>query len=392
MERTRVARRTLDEVLERTEEIATSVVAPAAAAVDRDCAWPEAALRALQDAGLGGLVAPADFGGCGHGALALARVCERLGRECASTAICFGMHCVGTAVMASQPTADQSERFLAPISEGRHLTTLSLSEAGTGAHFYFPETRLAAGGDSFYEVSGTKTFVTNGGYADSYVVSVVDAGSGADSGNFSCVVVPADAEGITWGDPWAGLGMRGNSSRSMTLDCTRIPRSNLLGREGDEIWYAFNVVAPYFLVAMAGTYLGVATAALAEARNHLMRRRHTHTGLALSGSPLLQHRVGTLWSNVERTRQLVYGAARAFDAGEANASIAVMAAKAEVADCVVAVVNEAMTLCGGIAYRDNALLHKLFRDARAAHVMSPTTDILRTWIGRQQLEHPLLGD
>lgn len=392
MERTGVPRTSLDEVLERTEEIARSAVARDAVAVDRDCAWPEAAMRALREAGLGGLVAPVQAEGCGHGAHALARVCERLGRECASTAICYGMHCVGTAVIASQPTDDQVERFLLPISRGEHLTTLSLSEAGTGAHFYFPETRLSSGGDGCYAVTGTKTFVTNGGCADSYVVSVVDAGSGAESGNFSCVVVPGDAERINWGDSWAGLGMRGNSSRNMVLDGTPVPHSNLLGREGDEIWYAFNVVAPYFLVAMAGTYLGVADSALAEARRHLMRRRHTHTGLALSGSQILQHRVGELWSCVERTRQLVYGAARAFDAGDSNASIAVMAAKAEVADCVVRVVNESMTLCGGMAYRDNALLHKLFRDARAAHVMSPTTDILRTWIGRQQLEHPLLGD
>ena len=95
---------------------------------------------------------------------------------------------------------------------------------------------------------------------------------------------------------------------------------------------------------------------------------------------------------VEKTRQLVYYAARSFDAGEPDALIALMSAKAEVADCVVNVVNEAMTLVGGIAYRDGSKLHRFLRDARASHLMSPTTDVLRVWIGRALLGQPLLAD
>lgn len=379
-------------LLLKVQEIAKDVVMPNVAQNDLAGAWPEANIRALQQAGLGGLVIPAIYGGQGHGLLTLAKVCETLGQECASTAICFGMHCVGSSVIAVNATPDQQERFLVPMCEGRHITTLSLSEAGSGAHFYLPQTALQEVSADEFSLTGTKTFVTNGGHADSYVVSAVAASPQAPIGQFSCVVLPAESEGIHWGDRWDGLGMRGNSSRAMELRGVRVPRSNLLGSEGDQIWYIFNVVTPYFLMAMAGTFLGVATSALEEARKHLMRRYHTHTGSSLAQSTVLQHRLGTLWSMLERTRRLTYHAAASFDVGEPDALTSVMSAKAEVADCVVSIVNEAMTLCGGIGYRNGSKLHRLLRDARAVHLMAPTTDILRVWIGRALLGQPLLSD
>lgn len=382
----------LNTILKRVQEIASEVVGPQSEETDELARWPEAGLRAMQDAGFGGLVAPEKYGGKGLGLYALTRVCETLGKECASTAICFGMHSVGTSVIAANATSDQNSRYLTPICEGRHITTLSLSEPGTGAHFYLPETSLEALDDHHYCLTGTKTFVTNGSHADSYVVSAVAADPDSPVGTFSCVIVDREAPNIKWGAPWDGLGMRGNSSRSMELQRVKLPRSNLLGNEGDQIWYTFNVIMPHFLVAMAGTYLGVASSALEESRRHLNRRYHAHTGTNLAQSSVLQHRLGTLWGVVERTRRLIYHAAQSFDAGEPDALIAVMSAKAEVADCVVSLVNESMTLNGGIGYRKGSKLHRMLRDARACHLMSPTTDMLRVWIGRSLLGQPLLAD
>lgn len=382
----------LDSILSQVQEIANDVVAPQSTETDEQARWPAASLRAMQDAGLGGLVVPEKFGGKGHGLFALTRVCEILGRECASSAICFGMHSVGSSVIAANATPDQQDRYLTPICEGRHITTLSLSEAGTGAHFYLPQTSLEVQDDRDYRLTGTKTFVTNGSHADSYVVSAVAADPDSPVGQFSCVIVDKDAPGIQWGAPWDGLGMRGNSSRSMELQGVKLPRTNLLGSEGDQIWYTFNVVMPHFLAGMAGTYLGVASSALEEARRHMIRRYHAHTGTNLAQTGVLQQRIATMWSSVERTRRLIYHATQAFDTGDPDALIAVMASKAEVADCVVTLVNEAMTLTGGIGYRKGSKLHRMLRDARACHLMSPTTDILRLWIGRALLGQPLLAD
>ncbi len=382
----------LTALLLKAQKIAKEVVAPNVNLASDEAKWPEEGIRALQAEGFGGLVVPTLYGGTGSGVLSLAKVCEILGQECASTAICFGMHCVGSSVIAANPSETQQADFLTPICEGKHITTLSLSEAGTGSSFYLPQTDMKAISDDEFCINGSKTFVTNGRHADSYVVSVVTNTADAPLGLFSCAVVPGDSEGIAWGPEWAGMGMRGNSSRTMELQDVRVPKINLLGRQGDQIWYIFNVVMPYFLMAMAGTYLGVASSALEEAKKHLSRRYHTHTGSSLSQNSVLQHRLGTLWASLEGARHLTYHAAGSFDAGEPEALIALMSAKVQVADAVVNIVNEAMTLCGGIGYRKDSKLHLLLRDARAAPLMAPTSDIMRVWIGRALLGQPLLSD
>ena len=361
IESNRVSRRDypqdLGTILGRVQEIANVVVAPNAEAVDRDACWPEQGIRALQQAGLGGLTVPEELGGLGQGSFALMQVCEILGQECASTAMCFGMHCVGAAVLAAKATPYQRDRYLLPIVEGNHLTTLSLSESGTGSHFYVPHTQLEAVSTDSYQVTGGKTFVTNGGYADSYVISAVATDPDAPLGQFACVVVGNEADGLRWGPPWTGLGMRGNASRALELDQVIVSRNDLLGEEGDHIWYVFQVVAPYFLMAMSGAYLGIASTALEIARSHLINRQYSESGSSLAQAQVLQHRLGTLWGMLERTRRLAYHASASFDAGDPDALPAVFTTKAEVADCAVDIVNEVMTLTGGMGYREGSRLH-----------------------------------
>lgn len=382
----------INTVLKRVEEICKEVVGPKAEQVDKESVWPQHSLQAMQVAGLAGLVIPKESGGLGHGLLALAQVCEMLGKECASSGLCYGMHCVGAAVISAKATEYQKKHYLVPISEGRHITSLSLSEAGTGAHFYIPQTQLQKLTTRKYRVNGTKTFVTNGGHADSYVVSTVGVDKKSNPGQFSCVLITNEVKGVSWGDEWKGLGMRGNSSRSLELKDVEISNNQLLGNEGDQIWYVFSVVAPYFLIAMSATYLGIASSALEEAIIHLEKRRYSTSGAKLSNNGVLQHKLGTLWSEVERTRQLIYHAAILGDNHDPKAVLSLLSAKAEVAECVVNTVNDVMTLMGGITYRENGKLSRLLRDARAAHVMAPTTDMLRTWTGRALLGLPLLSE
>lgn len=382
---------TLDDVLRRTTMVVDQVVRPAAARIDREAQWPVDGIRALQKAGLGGLVVPTAVGGLGMGLAGLARVCESIGSACPSTAISFGMHHVAAAVIAAKTTPGQTREYLEPIVRGDHLTTLALSEPGSGAHFYFPQAQLTRANDGSLSVSGEKSFVTNGGHADSYVVSVA-GGEAASPGEFSCVLVPGTSDGLRWAEPWNGLGMRGNDARGLVLSNVALSAKNLLGQPGDQIWYVFHVVAPYFLVAMSGTYLGIATAALDEARAHLSARRYSQDGSVLAHQPILQHRLGTLWASVMRSRALLYYAADCGDRASADALPALCSAKAEIAECAVEVTNEVMTLMGGRGYGSHSAIQQMLRDARAAHVMAPTTDVLRTWTGRALLDVPLLSE
>ncbi|NHZ65207.1 acyl-CoA dehydrogenase [Massilia sp. CCM 8694] len=363
-------------------------IAPFATQVDSEAAWPARSMAALSKAGLMGLQVPEQLGGHGQGLLALAVLTETLGQACPSSALCFGMHCVGTAVIAAKATSYQSGHYLSQIARGEHITTLALSESGTGANFYLSDTRITLGADRFL-VNGTKQFVTNGGHADSYVVSALTPDSG-EIGDVSCLIVDRDAVGIEWLEPWHGFGMRGNSSRGMRLHDAQVPLANLLGDPGDQIWYVFEVIAPYFLMAMAGSYLGIAQSALEAVGEHMRTRRYNHTGESLRHLDHLQMKYADMWRSVEKTRQLLYAAGERGDCGDPEALPFILSCKADAAETAVAVSNEAMTICGGIAYRENSRVSQMLRDARAGHVMAPTTDMLKIWAGRSLLGLPLL--
>ena len=258
----------------------------------------------------------------------------------------------GDAVIAAKATPYHEEHYLRAIAEGRHITSLALSEAGTGVHFYLPQTALERDGRHFV-LRGTKHFVTNGGHADSYVVSTRASTPEAENGDFSCLVVDRDATGMTWTEPWRGFGMHGNASCGVRLDGVRVPEENLLGAEGDQVWYVFEVVTPYFLMAMAATYIGIAQSALDFTLQHLRTRTHEHAASALAEVPALQHKVAEMWMAVEKARGLTYQGAKLGDLGDAGAMAAIMAAKI---DAVTGGLGRQRgdDSCGGIAYEKTA--------------------------------------
>ena len=380
-----------DSLRRSAEKVSTTVLAAHAARVDQEAAWPAEGMRAIAAAGLLGLHVPRRLGGLEQGLLSLAIVTEELGRNCGSTAMCFAMHSVAAKVLAAKATKYHEDRYLRPIAKGQHITTLALSEPGTGAHFFFPRSSFSQlGGDSdHYVLDGQKSFVTSGGYADSYVVSCVPPGAELDPGTFTCFVMDTGAPGIEWLDPWCGLGMRGNSSRGVKLRHVSLPSANMLGVEGDQFWYVFEIVAPYFLIAMSGVYLGIAQAALDLTISNLRGRRHEHTEQTLGTITALSDQVADMWTSVERARRLVHHAARMFDAGSPDAQPAIFASKLDVANCVIAVTQSAIMLAGGRGYGRDSAVSRLLRDAHAAHVMSPTTHLLRNWLGRSLVGMPL---
>ena len=379
-------------LLKKTIGIVNDIVVKESIHADKNASWVNESMKALKDSGLTALNVPTENGGHGHGLYALVRICEELGKGYSSAGLCYGMHCVGTAVIAAKATKWQKENYLEPIAKGKHITTLALSEPGSGAHFYIPQTSLLPISEDEFLINGGKSFVTNGSHADSYVLSTVAASADAAPDQFSTIIIDEGTNGMHWGEEWTGIGMRGNSSRSLHLLNVHLPGKQIIGEKGDQLWYVFNVVAPYFLIAMAGTYLGIAQSAFDEARNSLMKRTYSYNGSSLAQVSILQHRLGVMWAKVESTRRLIYNAALLGDKGDAGALLSILASKAEVAQCAVNTVNEAMTLTGGIGYQHNGLLGMLLRDARAADVMAPTTDILYNWIGRSLLDQPLLSD
>ena len=195
------------------------------------------------------------------------------------------------------------------------------------------------------------------------------------------IVVTPDLPGVGFDGTWDGIGMAGNSSIAMTLDDVKVPRANIVGAEGDGQSLVFDVVAPTFLIGLAGVNVGIAHAALEEAAEHAKARRYP-TGQTLADVQAIQMGLADMSIAVEAARRLLREAARAADAGEATALPLVMQAKIAATEAAASVTERAMRIGGGQAYSRSLPIERHWRDARAGAVMAPTNDVLREWLGK----------
>lgn len=366
----------MESIATKAREIAETTLRAKAEEVDRKRAYPKTGLTALGKAGLMGTLVPDASGGLGGTLTDLAQACESLGWGCASTAMCFLMHACGTAVIGAKATDEQAAAWLKPAAKGKAIATLAFSERGTGAHFYAPEISATTKNGSFV-LSGRKSFVTSGGHASLYPVLVNASGEpGLD-----VIVVTPELGGVAFEGTWDGIGMAGNSSIAMTLDDVHVPRSNIVGAEGDGQSLVFDVVAPTFLIGLAGVNIGIGQAALEEAAAHAKARRYP-TGQTLAEVQAIQMGLADMSIAVEGARRLLQEAARAADAGEEAALPLVMQAKIAATEAAAAVTDRAMRIGGGQAYSRSLPLERHWRDARAGAVMAPTNDVLREWLGK----------
>lgn len=365
----------LQGVLGTVADVAAEQVAAHAAAVDREHAFPSAAIAALGQAGALGLVVPQEHGGAGGGLSALAQACETIGSACASSGMVFLMHAVASATIAGGG-GERSNGYLRSLASGRCIGTLAFSERGTGAHFYAPGLQ-AATHNGGVRISGRKSFVTSGDHADIYLVLVQNA----DGEGLDCFVVDRDADGVSFDGTWQGLGMAGNSSIAMELSDVQVDASARIGAAGAGGELVFGVVAPFFLVGLAAVNVGIAAAATKVATDHATSRRY-HDGSSLAEVQAIQHTLADMDIAVRSARLLVQRAAALGDAADEDALVSIMEAKVVATDTAARVTQHALEVCGGQGYTTTLPIERHLRDARAGAVMAPTNTVLRSWIGR----------
>jgi isovaleryl-CoA dehydrogenase len=332
-----------DGVLAEVRDLAQTLIAPAAAEIDRESRFPDEQLSALGRVGALGLLVPGEQGGVGAGLVALADVCEAVGGACASTGMVFLMHSVTAATVAGGG-GESAPELLEPMASGELLGTLAFSERGTGAHFYAPELR-AERRDGSIRVGGRKSFVTAGGHADVMLVLLQSEREGLD-----CYAVRKDAPGVRFEGRWEGLGMRGNSSIAAEFDDVALDAEARIGEAGEAAGLVFGVVAPTFLVGLAAVNVGVAQAALSRAVEHAKARRYPD-GTALVEVATVQHALADMDIQVRAARTLLREAARLGDSGDEGALVPLMEAKVFCTDTAARVTQAALEVCGGRATR-----------------------------------------
>jgi alkylation response protein AidB-like acyl-CoA dehydrogenase len=370
--------------LDALAAIVADVVAPAADEIDRSGTFPRAAIDALGEAGLLGLISSPDVGGGGQAFSGAVPVIEALARECGSTAMVVLMHYAATAIIeADGPMATREA-----IAAGRCLTTLAFSEVGSRSHFWAPAgTATATADDGSIRLDARKSWVTSAGEADVYVWSSRPV---AADGPVTIWVVPSDAAGLKIAGRFDGLGLRGNDSRPVDAEGVIVHQDAMIGPDGGGLDLALVSALPWFLVLNAAFSLGLAETVTAESIAHLTRTRLEHLDQTLAQQVTPRLDLARMRIETDRTRAFLADTVTALESGRDDATLRVLEVKAVAAEAAIAVTDLAMKVCGGAAFRRELGVERRFRDARATRVMAPTTDTLLDFVGRAICGLPLL--
>jgi len=358
--------------------IAEKDLAPRAAAVDRDAAFPTESIAALGAGGLLGLNVPQAYGGLGEGLRTAAAVIDALAQRCPSTAMVYLMHLCGIACYAAVP--DKTGALLRQAAAGRHLSTLAFSEPGSRSHFWAPVSRAAQTGNGAVTISAQKSFVTSAGYADGYVVSTLASGATQPVESTIYVVLKEDRD-VSVAGSWRGLGLRGNASAPMKLDVA-VPADRALTAEGQGLDMMLGVVLPLFQVGSAAVGVGIAEAAVNATIAHVMQARFEESNGSLRDLPTLRAQVAKMRIETDRARAHLAAVLDSLESPGATTQLMVLEAKTSGTEAAATVTELAMRTCGGAAFGGAHGIERFFRDARAPIVMAPTSDVAYEFIGR----------
>jgi alkylation response protein AidB-like acyl-CoA dehydrogenase len=363
------------------------VVGEEAQRTDADRKWPERSARALADAGLLGLTLPAEAGGAGAGMRQFAEVTGKIAEKCASTAMIYLMHVCAAATISASASPRRDE-FVRKMASGKAIATLALSEKGSRSHFWIPVSK-AAQNKRGVVLNCEKSFVTSAGQADYYVVSSGAVG-GAGPMESTLYLVEKDANGVQWTGKWDGLGLRGNASGPMSIKDCHVEEANRLTPEAAGFKAMMETILPWFQVGSAAVSIGVAEAAFAGAVAHAGAARFQHLDESLAAAvPGVRARLAQMRLAIDCARAYLDHTLTRIEKGAPDAMLFVLGSKAVAAEMALNVTDQAMRSCGGAAFSGGLSIERNFRDARAASVMAPTTDVLHDFIGKAVAGLPL---
>jgi len=367
---------------EAARAFAEKSMAPHAARWDEEHIFPVEVLREAGELGFMGLYTPEDLGGMGLSRLDTSVIVEELAAACPSTAAYITIHNMATWMVATFASPDLRQEIVPKLASGQWLASYCLTEPGAGSDAASLRTRAVRDGDS-YVINGSKMFISGAGSTDILVLMARTGDADSGARGISAFVIPADAEGISYGKNEIKMGWHSQPTRMVTLEDVRIPAGNRIGEEGQGFAIAMKGLDGGRL-NIATCSLGGAQAALLRARNYLHERQQF--GKPLAAFQALQFRLADMATNLVAARQMVRLGAFKLDSGDPEATMFCAMAKRFATDACFEVANEALQLHGGYGYIREYPLERYVRDLRVHQILEGTNEIMRLIVARRVLE------
>ncbi len=362
-------------------QMAEEKVAPHAAAIDRDEAFPWDSYKACTEMELPSLAFPVEYGGAGADMITQAIMAEELARVCASTCISMLVTKLGMIPILNFGSDELKARYLPKVATGECQSSYALSEPDAGSDVAALRTRAVRDGDS-YVISGTKYWITNAGVSDTYTVFAKTDPEAGHRG-ISCFLVEA-GEGVTVPKLEHKMGLRGSPTGEVHFDDVRVPASHLIGKEGQGFTIAMHTL-DRSRPTIGAQAVGIAQGAIDYAVGYLKERKAFGKPLAdLQG---LRFMLADMAMRTEAARTMVYRACSIIDAGDPDGDLGMIGAMAKcfASDTAMSVTTDAVQLLGGYGYSTDFPVERFMRDAKITQIYEGTNQIQRVVIAKKLL-------
>jgi butyryl-CoA dehydrogenase len=362
-------------------KIAEDKIVPVRAELDETGEFPWAIMKNCAETGLFGASIPEEYGGLGGGSFENCIVVEELSKACLGVSVSYAASLLGAYPILLGGSEEQKKKYLSQIASGKKLGAFGLTEANAGSDAQGIRTEAKKVGDEFI-LNGTKQWITNGGEADIYtVIAMTDKSKGGRGA--TAFILEKGMEGFTFGKKENKLGIRASATRELVFQDCKVPKENVIGREGMGFiltMRTFDRTRP----GIGAQAVGVAHGALDAAIQYTKEREQFDRKII--SFQAIQHMLADMAIQVEAARALVYAVARFIDSKPKDFSKVSAMSKVFPSDVAMKVVVDALQVFGGYGYMKEYPIEKMMRDAKILQIYEGTNQIQRNIIALELIK------
>ena len=359
-----------EELRTQIREWAEKEIKPIAFSLDKNNEFPKEQIKDFGKKGFMGLPYPKEYGGAGKDILSYAIAVEELSRVDGGTGVILSAHVsLGAYPIFAYGTEEQKKKYLVPLAKGEKIGAFGLTEPNAGSDAGGTETTAELVGDH-YVLNGEKIFITNGGEADTYVIFAVTT-PGIGTKGISAFIVEKGWDGFTFGDHYDKMGIRSSATCQLLFNDVKIPKENLLGKEGQGFKIAMATLDGG-RIGIAAQALGIAQGAYEAAVEYAKEREQF--GAPIAQLQAIQFKIAEMATKIRAARFLVYSAAELKENHQPYGMESAMAKK-YASDICLQVVNDALQTFGGNGYLKGMEVERFYRDAKICTIYEGTNEI-----------------